>query len=821
MIRKPLEDVLPDDLDQIARETPALPRSYRVLRQLIALLPNPLAAGTQPSFPADDLQQPASADQNLTGNGLTGDGAPASIPGTAIMPGTIPGSGFVSTVKPVLIVNGLPTLPNANYPINTFVYDISGSPASLWKNVANVWTRAIGASDIQADSITAGQIAAGAIATSELAASAVTADKVAANSLDVGHTSVPTGGNLVGNPGFELDGNTSAGDPLTGWLGLAGGITTNVQTTGLPRSGAYACRIIGPTDGVASARFIPVVPGARYKIRLWGRGDGANIGIGRLQARVHWYDATFVQLSSQSTSADLGTGTTFTEIVAQFTAPTTAVYAKVRAQTGSTNDASDKVYVDDMEFFRADEDINHAGGDVVIDSTGIVINNGKLTLQDAFGTSSLGASGFSGSWSDFVRHGLYNSSLQGTTGALPNGRTASLPYWSVSQDIGSPTITALAGGGVKVAFAAASNAASFTSDNVPIRPNTVLEGAALISSNVAGGDVIVDVTVFWYKADGSASATASTSLIDSFDMPASLTQKWVGSTVVAPSDAYQAHIWVRVREGAHNAANWGEVFAVKLVDAPMYVPPGQRYTDGAQSLLSGTAGGTINNWNPGSIDTIDRYQVDPTADMVLTGMVAPAVPGRIVTLFANNSHSITLLDENTGSTAANRFHLGSERDLFVRPGGSVTLVYDNLWSRWMPLSSSDPAWPMVVQSFIGTIASSSATLTLNPVGGALAGNGLVMPWGGRILGIAIRATSARTAGTATATATVNGTNKSLVSAVLNATNTSGAASATPLYISSDTFAAGDSLRARVVTSSFTPTANAVQVDVYLTFDKVG
>lgn len=90
-------------------------------------------------------------------------------------------SKFTQAIRPVVIVDILPALPNTDYPLNSFVaYSVDGK---LYKNIAGAWTKAVDGADIAADSITAAQIAAGAINVSELAAGAVTADKIAAGAV--------------------------------------------------------------------------------------------------------------------------------------------------------------------------------------------------------------------------------------------------------------------------------------------------------------------------------------------------------------------------------------------------------------------------------------------------------------------------------------------------------------------------------------------------------------------------------------------------------------------------------------------------------------
>lgn len=86
--------------------------------------------------------------------------------------------------------------------------------------------------------------------------------------------------------------------------------------------------------------------------------------------------------------------------------------------------------------------LSNSDGRVLIDDNGITISDGALAIEDEFGSSVLSASGFSGSWSSFIGHGLYNADFDdGPLGVVGLGRTSALPYWTVSNVSGSPVMT--------------------------------------------------------------------------------------------------------------------------------------------------------------------------------------------------------------------------------------------------------------------------------------------------------------------------------------------------------------------------------------------
>lgn len=126
------------------------------------------------------------------------------VDGSAIMDGTLAGTKFASSIKPVEIVAGLPGTPHV---IGRVIYNILDG--KLYRNTGVGWTAAVPATDLTgqitgtqisngaittpkldagavtanelaANAVTAGKIAAGAVSTDELAANAVTADKIAA-----------------------------------------------------------------------------------------------------------------------------------------------------------------------------------------------------------------------------------------------------------------------------------------------------------------------------------------------------------------------------------------------------------------------------------------------------------------------------------------------------------------------------------------------------------------------------------------------------------------------------------------------------------------
>lgn len=231
---------------------------------------------------------------------------------------------------------------------------------------------------------------------------------------------------------------------------------------------------------------------------------------------------------------------------------------------------------------------------------------------------------------------------------------------------------------------------------------------------------------------------------------------------------------------------------------------------GSIDLKNPATGAAIGSWSSASF-TLDQFIAvirAATGNSILNGQVTGDTFQRWQALVGANGGTIGF-----GSGAA-------AIDTMIARTGAKAVQYDDGAGGSAIWATKGTRPGMVVHSFKGTIASGTATLTLDPVGAAVAGNGLIMPWAGKIIAVSARTAAARTAGSATCTATIGGTNKTTASAVIDGTNPNGKATAVA-DAAADTFTANSALRAQVVTAGWTPTANAIQVDVYILYDAVG
>jgi hypothetical protein len=95
-------------------------------------------------------------------------------------------------------------------------------------------------------------------------------------------------------------------------------------------------------------------------------------------------------------------------------------------------------------------------------------------------------------------------------------------------------------------------------------------------------------------------------------------------------------------------------------------------------------GSSTDNYAPTGFSTCNVMRLSSAGAASLTG-IAGGAAGRVVRIFNVGSNSITLLDENAGSTAANRIRTpGAGRS--IAENGAVTIWYDSTSSRWRVLT---------------------------------------------------------------------------------------------------------------------------------------
>jgi hypothetical protein len=571
-------------------------------------------------------------------------------------------------------------------------------------------------------------IADDSISTPKLQANAVTADKITAGAITAREMKISSGTNLVHNGSFEeyegtlpidlLD-NATVEASLPGWKSLSLGTGSSIALFAAP-SPFHGSNVIeiAQSATVTNVRLhthlIPVLEGEVFRARARACGTLTNPANAFARLVVTFFDADEAQLSSVGLdSTNVGTSTTWVQLSADVTAPAGSAFVRYSIENQSTSDISAKVYFDACELHRKVRDVQNDAATVTIDETGITIEDGALILKDEFDTTVAGAGGFSGGWADYVRTGLYNGNMSvGATGALSFGRNSHLPYWTSSQQAGSPSLTGLSGGGVECRWSAVDTSLRLLSDSVEVTGGQYYFVALVLQFDVASGSplLICQPYIQWLDSAGS---TISTTTLDAHSAGGDVARAGYNSApVVAPTTAVRAKVRLDLDETlAHNAANFIRVYAVTLLPAPpenlvgqdilatsitvdnVFVGAaiggdfdGQGFTIGGRLKLSGiigptALGGNTDNWNPAGLATANVIRISSSGAVNLTGIVAQEDNTLILLTNINASNAITLVHDLT-STAVNRFFCPGNANFTLSARRSVWLWYDGASDRW-------------------------------------------------------------------------------------------------------------------------------------------
>lgn len=440
----------------------------------------------------------------------------------AIIPGSLSITPFADEVRPVAIVDTLPTLPDAAYPDGSVV--VLTTDHKLYRNDAGTWTKAVDGADLVADSVTAGAISAGAVGASEIAAGAVTADELAAGAVTAGKLNVVNfaSGELLSDGQFDWLG---AGDTRYWTLGTDWSVNA-AGANSIYARGRYRLRGIfaaGADRYAENEGGIKVAESGLYAIAIEHAIESMSAGV--LSVEVQQFDSSNSLLSTTTVMQWSATQTFRAEgcviagsaatvpagLTTALTLSSNCAYILVRLKASAAAVVSNwwitgiAVVQGSVPLLGSSPGNLYTG--VHIDGGGIIIYDGKFVMKDEFQTTIADAAGFSGGWLDMIRTGLYNGSLDGPLGTISDGRTADLPYWTVSR-FQSPAAfvesdSAYKGGKrVRVAFNAVNDQINFASDLVGI---TAGEAYALILQCgivAAAGLVAVTAGITYYDIDG-------------------------------------------------------------------------------------------------------------------------------------------------------------------------------------------------------------------------------------------------------------------------------------------------------------------------------
>lgn len=103
---------------------------------------------------------------------------------------------------------------------------------------------------------------------------------------------------------------------------------------------------------------------------------------------------------------------------------------------------------------------------------------------------------------------------------------------------------------------------------------------------------------------------------------------------------------------------------------------------GAATLTGGTTPSNLNNYNPMGIEGLEEIRFTGAAMFGLTGIAAQV--DRFELRITNQSDFIHwITHEDTNSTAANRFATPNQLPLFILPGDTIVVKYNNTFARWL------------------------------------------------------------------------------------------------------------------------------------------
>ena len=211
---------------------------------------------------------------------------------------------------------------------------------------------------------------------------------------------------------------------------------------------------------------------------------------------------------------------------------------------------------------------------------------------------------------------------------------------------------------------------------------TITSAGLLTASNaltVTSGNITTPLAAGVLHSSGAATALTSTLIVNA-DVSATAA---IAGTKISPDFGSQAV----TTSGNISTTGSGTITSAGLLTAS------------AGATVTGTATLGQINLTPGTI-TIDATHVNnvavaatstyfylaPDAARSVTGLTG-GVDGRILIVVNNTANAVTINNENSSSTAANRFHLQGASDIIIASDGTATFAYDGTISRWRMISA--------------------------------------------------------------------------------------------------------------------------------------
>jgi hypothetical protein len=91
-----------------------------------------------------------------------------------------------------------------------------------------------------------------------------------------------------------------------------------------------------------------------------------------------------------------------------------------------------------------------------------------------------------------------------------------------------------------------------------------------------------------------------------------------------------------------------------------------------------------NDWSVTNMNACQFLRIVPSADINITGIVPPAVGNgySVQMLNTDTTHSVTLVNQSSSSSSANRFSFIGSLSAVLIPNASIALVYDSISGCW-------------------------------------------------------------------------------------------------------------------------------------------
>lgn len=242
--------------------------------------------------------------------------------------------------------------------------------------------------------------------------------------------------------------------------------------------------------------------------------------------------------------------------------------AKITAGTiTATEIAAGAITTTQLNSSAVIQNVTNSGATVTIDSTGIDILSGALTIQDQFGGTVLGASGFSGSWLKFLESGgFYNSdfavgdtsdiavtevSSSDTTVHYLAGLTTHLPYWVVKTSGGTLKLVTSANapsGNALQSTASVNGQTNTVYQDIPAAPDMSYFINAWMALQYTAGTFSVTMTASFRNSDHAATGGSISLTFTQADVlaggGAGVFSRYQLGTGVSPTDAAYMRVQV-------------------------------------------------------------------------------------------------------------------------------------------------------------------------------------------------------------------------------------------------------------------------------------